>query len=198
MNSLLKIAHWIDGLTEHLGSLANWMVIAVIIVGFYNPVVRFLGQYLGVTLASNVYIELQWYLFSLIFLLGFAYILKHGVNVRVDFFYSRWNERTRAQVDFWGTLLVLIPFCLIGIYVTINPVLIAWGRLPSGAWDLGAMEWSSDADGLPRAPIKTMIIVAWVTLLLQSLSQLIKYLAILRGRSDIGGAIAAEVEAGAE
>lgn len=187
MRALLRFARLVDALTEHLGTVATWLVIATIVVGFYNPVVRYLGRYFGLSLASNFYLELQWYLYSLTFFAGFAYILKHGINVRVDFLYSNWSARTRAWVDFLGTLLVLIPFCVLGMYVTWDPVLSSWGRLPNGTWDLGAMEWSPDPSGLPRAPIKTMIIVAFGALLVQAVAELIKQAAVLVGYRETEG-----------
>lgn len=185
MRILLKFSHWIDRLTERLGQAAALLVIVVVVVGFYNPVARYLGKYLGVKLTTNVLIELQWYLFSLIFFLSFAYILKHGVNVRVDFLFTNWSPRSKAWVDFVGHLLFLIPFCLIGIYVTVGPVLQSWGRLPDGSW--GMWEISPDADGLPRAPIRSMIIVAFGTLLLQSLAEIIKCLAVITGHAQTTG-----------
>jgi TRAP-type mannitol/chloroaromatic compound transport system permease small subunit len=182
LGALLRLSRMIDRLTEQIGVVLNLIVLITLGVGFFNVVARYVGRSIGLNLSSNVYIELQWYLFSLIFLFGFAYILKHSVNVRVDFLYANWGERRQALVDFLGTILFLIPFCVIGIYVTINPVLQSWGRLPNGGW--GTWEVSPDANGLPRAPIKSMIIVGFVLLLLQAVSQAIKYLAILRGQID--------------
>lgn len=193
MKALLSFAHVIDRLTEVVGGLSNWIVIITVLVGFYNVAARYLGRYIGVRLSSNIFIELQWYLFSLIFFFGFAYILKHGVNVRVDFLYANWSDKQKAWVDFLGTILFLIPLCLIGIYVTYNPVMTSWGRRPNGAW--GMWEVSPDPEGLPRAPIKTMIIVAFVLLLLQSLAQTIKHWAVIRGYSEIATQIKSEVEA---
>jgi TRAP-type mannitol/chloroaromatic compound transport system permease small subunit len=189
---LLKFSAAIDALTEMLGKLANWIVLLVIAVGFYNVVARYLGRLIGVKLSSNALIELQWYLFSLIFFLGFAYILKHGANVRVDFLYSNWSERKRAWLDLLGTVLFLIPFCILGLWVTLNPVLLSWGRLPDGSW--GQWELSPDADGLPRAPIKTMILVSFTLLLLQAISQTIKYLAIVLGYQNVARMIADDTE----
>lgn len=183
MQTLLKFAHWIDSLTEHLGAAAALTVLATLGVGFYNVVARYLGRFIGQQLASNLFIELQWYLFSLTFFLGFAYILKHGVNVRVDFLYANWSPQRKAWVDLLGTLLFLLPLCALGIYVTFGPVLTSWGRLPSGAW--GAWELSSDANGLPRAPLKTMILVAFGMLLVQGVAQAIKYWAIAQGHSVV-------------
>ncbi|MGL5795915.1 MAG: TRAP transporter small permease subunit [Waterburya sp.] len=190
IRSLLKIASAIDNFTEKLGWLLNWLVLITVGVGFYNVMARYLGRFIGVQLSSNALIELQWYLFSILFLFGFAYILKHGDNVRVDFLYSNFNEKQRSLVDFLGTVLFLIPFCLIGLWVTFNPVLESWGRLPDGSW--GTWEISSDANGLPRAPIKTMIPIGLILLLLQSISQAIKYLAVWLGYQQVAEQIRME------
>jgi TRAP-type mannitol/chloroaromatic compound transport system permease small subunit len=198
MTALLRLAHMIDALTEWVGKGADWAVLATVVVGFVNVAGRYVGRYLGIPIASNLFFEAQWYLFSITFFLGFAYILKHGVNVRVDFLYAKWPDTRKALVDLIGTLVVLIPFCVIGIMVTIGPVRTAWGMLPSGVWDLGAMEMSPDPNGLPRAPIKTMILVAFATLLLQAVAQCIKYVAILFGQRQVAAEIASDVEVGAQ
>lgn len=179
MQTLLKIARAIDRVVEVLGQGSNWLVILTVAVGFYNVTVRYIGRFVGLQLSSNALIELQWYLFSLIFLFGFAYILKHDQNVRVDFWYAHWSERRKTWINLIGTVLFLIPFCILGLYVTIDPVLVSWGLLPDGTW--GSWEVSSDASGLPRAPIKTMILVGLALLLLQAIAQVIKYAAILLG-----------------
>ena len=190
ISKLLKISQFIDNCADKLGWLSNWLVLLTIGVGFFNVVVRYMGRFIGVQLSSNALLELQWYLFSLTFLFGFVYILRHGENVRVDFLYTNMSEKKRALVDFVGTVLFLIPFCLLGIWVTINPVLQSWGRLSDGSW--GTWEISSDANGLPRAPIKTMVPVALLLLLLQSISQAIKYLAVLLGYQQVGEQIRLE------
>lgn len=177
MKGLLRIANAIDALTELIGKLLPYLVIVMIGAGFYNVVARYLGRFVGARLTNNAAIEIQWYMYSVLFFLGFAYILKHNLNVRVDFLYAKWSPQRRAWIDLLGTLLFLIPFCILGIYVTINPVMSSWGRLPSGSW--GTWEISPDPDGLPRAPIKSMIIVAFVLLLLQAIAQVIKYIAVL-------------------
>jgi TRAP-type mannitol/chloroaromatic compound transport system permease small subunit len=192
MRTLLRMAHAIDALTEGLGWLSTLLVLVTIAVGFYNVMARYVGRFIGVTLASNFYIEAQWYLYSLVFFLGFAYILKHDVNVRVDFLYANWSPKTQAWINLLGTIFFLIPLCILGIWVTYNPVMSSWGRLPNGTW--GVWEMSPDPNGLPRAPLKSMIIVAFVTLLLQALAQLIKYIAIIRGREEVVAELAADVE----
>jgi TRAP-type mannitol/chloroaromatic compound transport system permease small subunit len=190
IRKLLKFSQFIDNGADKLGWLSNWLVLLTIGVGFFNVVARYMGRFIGVQLSSNALLELQWYLFSLTFLFGFVYILRHGENVRVDFLYTNMSEKNRALVDFMGTVLFLIPFCLIGIWVTINPVLQSWGRLSDGSW--GTWEISSDANGLPRAPIKTMVPIALLLLLLQSISQAIKYLAVLLGYQQVAEQIRLE------
>ncbi|MCC6169815.1 MAG: TRAP transporter small permease subunit [Caldilineaceae bacterium] len=192
MRALLRLTRGIDRFTESLGTLSTLLVLITLSVGFYNVVARYVGRFIGLQLSSNLFIELQWYLYSLVFFLGFAYILKHDVNVRVDFLYANWSPRRRAWVDLLGTVFLLIPFCLLGIYVTIEPVLASWGRLPSGSW--GAWELSPDPNGLPRAPLKSMIIVAFVTLLIQALAQCIKYIAVLRGDAETVDKLKTEAE----
>jgi TRAP-type mannitol/chloroaromatic compound transport system permease small subunit len=190
IKKLLKVSQSIDKFTDKLGWLSQWFVLLTVGVGFFNVVARYLGRFIGTQLSSNALIDLQWYLFSLTFLSAFAYILRHGENVRVDFLYSQWGEKRKALIDFLGTILFLIPFCILGIWVTFNPILQSWGRLPDGSW--GNWELSADADGLPRAPIKTMLPLGLFLLLLQSISQAIKYLAIILGYEEVAEQIRLE------
>ncbi len=179
MKALLYLASAIDRVTEVAGTIARYLVLVIIAIGFTNVVARYFGRFVGLRLTSNAWIEIQWYLYSIMFFLGFSYILKHNVNVRVDFLYANWSTRTRAWVDLVGTLLFLIPFCMLAIYVTMNPVLLSWGRLADGTF--GNWEMSPDPDGLPRAPIKSMIVVAFVLLLLAAISHAIKCLVVITG-----------------
>ena len=183
MQTLVKISRWIDALSEWLGNLSVYLVIITVVVGFLNVVLRYMGRFVGMRLTSNLFIELQWYLYSMIFFLGFAYILKHGINVRVDFWFAELPRKKQALIDFIGHWIALIPFCIIGLWVTYSPVMRSWGRLPNGTW--GSWELSPDPSGLPRAPIKSMIILAFVFLLLQGIAELIKLLAVLRDQTEL-------------
>jgi TRAP-type mannitol/chloroaromatic compound transport system permease small subunit len=182
MQALLRLSRAIDTLIERIGKLTSWIIIIMMLVGLYNVTVRYFGRFIGQTLASNIYIEAQWYLFSIVFFFGFAYVLRHNQNVRVDFLYTNWPVKRRALINLIGDLLFLIPFCILGIIVAYNPVLASWGRLPDGSW--GEWEQSPDANGLPRAPIKSMIIVGFVLLLLQAISEVIKHVVVLAGDAE--------------
>ncbi len=171
MQSLLKFCRAIDGFNERMGRLISWLVLAMTLIGVYNAVTRKLSQTIGVDLSSNSYIELQWYFFSLVFLWGGAYALSHKVHVRVDLFYSRISERGKAWVDVLGTLLFMIPLCILIIYVSTPYAYESWKIL----------EDSPDPGGLPRYLIKTAIPLAFILLLLQAFSELIQDIAFLKG-----------------
>ena len=179
MKPWLRLSRGIDTLMEWVGALSMLLVTLLLGVGIYNVVVRYIGRLTRQNLASNTLLEAQWYLFSVIFFLGFAFILKRNTHVRVDFLYQNFGPKTRAWVNLFGTLVFLLPFCVLGIYVTYEPVLRSWGLRPNGTW--GAWELSPDAGGLPRAPLKSLIIVAFILLILQGVSDIIKHIAVLRG-----------------
>lgn len=183
MRAIKKYMQIIDKFTEVLGSLSMYIVVITVLLGFANVVLRYLGRFVQIRLTSNLLIEMQWYLYSLIFFFGFAYIFKHNINVRVDFWFANQSPKRRAMIDFIGHLVALIPFCLLGIVVTVNPVLASWGLRPNGTW--GTWELSPDPSGLPRAPIKTMILVAFITLLLQATVEMIRLYAVLKDVDDL-------------
>ena len=193
MRTLIRISYAIDRFSEVLGNISMYIVILTFFVGFGNVVLRYIGRFVGARLTSNLFIELQWYLYSLIFFFGFAYILKHGINVRVDFWFANQSRKTQAWIDLVGHLVALIPFCLLGIWATWDPILYSWGLRPDGSW--GTWELSPDPSGLPRAPIKTMILLAFFSLLLQGFSELIKLVAILRDQDDLVADLVAEMDA---
>ncbi|MBI2568542.1 MAG: TRAP transporter small permease subunit [Candidatus Schekmanbacteria bacterium] len=176
MERLLRIAHAIDGAIDLLGRALAWLTLAMVLIGGFNALSRYAGRFTGVTLSSNAYIELQWYLFSLLFLLGASYALRHNVHVRVDVLYGRLGEKGKAAIDVAGTVLFLVPFC----------VLLAWISLPSVISSWQVLESSPDPGGLPRYPIKTVFPVAIVLVLVQGLSELLKRVAVLRGKRPTG------------
>jgi TRAP-type mannitol/chloroaromatic compound transport system permease small subunit len=172
---LLQISRAIDTLNEWIGRLINWLVLGMIAIGVWNVAGRYIGQAIGQNLTSNALIESQWYLFDIVFLLGAAYALKHNAHVRVDVIYNQLLPKQKALINLVGTLLFLIPFCILGIWFSWNTVVQSWQIL----------EMSPDPGGLPRYPIKTMIIVSFATLLLQGISQGIKNFAIVTGQLPI-------------
>ncbi|MEM7307113.1 MAG: TRAP transporter small permease subunit [Planctomycetota bacterium] len=171
MRGLLSASRAIDRLNDRLGRLVAWLALAMILVGAFNAVARYLGRFTGRDLSSNTYVELQWYLFSLVFLLGAAYTLRRDQHVRVDVLYGRLSRRTKAWIDLVGTVVFLLPFC----------VFVLWVAWPYVMNSVEVREGSPDPEGLPRYPIKAAILVSFVLLLLQGVSEAIKRLAIVRG-----------------
>ena len=177
MRFWLKVSSWIDRVNERLGVGIYWLSLFMVLIGAYNAVARYFDRFTGWGMSSNTYIELQWYLFSLLFLLSAAYTLKHNSHVRVDVFYGRLSPERKAWVNALGTVFFLFPFCILMLIMSIPSVLNSWE-----VWEM-----SPDPGGLPRYPIKTMIPIAFFLLILQGISMLIKQVHILKGSNEEGG-----------
>lgn len=171
MKTLLTLSRWIDRANDRIGLALSWLTLVMVLLGVYNATTRKLSQVLGVDLSSNTYIEAQWYLYSLVFLWAAAYALRHNIHVRVDIVFERLGLRARAWVDLLGTLLFLVPFCLLMLWVSLPYVTASWSIL----------EQSPDPGGLPRYLIKSAIPIAFGLLLLQAFSQAVRLVAVLRG-----------------
>ncbi|MEJ2539255.1 MAG: TRAP transporter small permease subunit [Gemmatimonadota bacterium] len=171
MHALRTVAAGIDRLNRRLGSLLRWLALLMVFMGAYNAIARYLSRYAGMSLSSNALNEAQWYAFSLIFLLGAAYALEVDAHVRVDVLYGRLSTRAQGWIDLLGTVLFLIPFCLLMLWVSYPTVRNSWI----------IREVSPDPGGLPRWPIKAVILLAFFLLLLQGFSEAIKAVDKIRG-----------------
>jgi len=167
VDSLLKLSSGIDALNERVGRLVIWLVLAATLISAGNAMVRY-----GLNTSSNAWLEIQWYLFGLIFLLGAGYTLKHNGHVRIDVLYGRFSSRTKAWVDLLGGLLFLLPMS--GI--------IAWLGWDFFLASYAVDETSPDAGGLLRWPIKLAVPVGFALLWLQGVSEVIKRVGMLQGR----------------
>lgn len=171
MSRWVRIAGGIDRMNDGIGRVSAWLCFVMIVVGASNAVLRYVGRYVGKNLGSNAYLELQWYLFSALFLLGAAYTLRHNGHVRVDVLYGALSRRKQAWINLLGTLLFLLPFTGLMIGLSWHWMLNSWHQL----------EVSPDPGGLPRYPIKTLIPLAFALLFLQGVSEAIKHIVTLRG-----------------
>ena len=165
-----RLSRAIDRLSGACGVLAGLACLLMIVIGAFNALARYADRFTGWGLSSNAYIEAQWYLFSIVFLLGGAVSLRDGRHVRVDVLSGRLGDRGRAGIELAGGILFLIPF---SIFV----ILMSWTWVVS-SWKIG--EGSSDPGGLPRYPIKALILVAFALLAMQGVSEVIKAWRILR------------------
>ncbi len=177
----------IDTLNEKAGGITPYLVIIVVVIGFTNVVLRYFGRFIGTRLVNNYWLESQWYLYSLVFLLGFGYILKRQINVRVDFWWAEQSLRRKVLIDFWGHIIALIPFAIMAIWVSWSWVTSSFVSQQGSftTWRIWEIwENSPDPSGLPRAPIKLMIIVGFTLLLLQAFAEMVKLWAVLKGHED--------------
>ncbi|HMP73491.1 MAG TPA: TRAP transporter small permease subunit [Kiritimatiellia bacterium] len=164
----------ITWLNTTIGRLAAWLCLAVVLIGAWNAIARYLTKYTGLHLSSNAYLELQWYLFSAIFLLGAAYTLARDEHVRVDILYARFSPRVQAWINLLGASLFLLPFSLYLIWASWYPVAASWA----------IREQSPDPGGLARYPIKTLMLIAFVLLFLQGIVQWLQAIHHLRHRHE--------------
>jgi TRAP-type mannitol/chloroaromatic compound transport system permease small subunit len=164
LRGLLKLSDWIDRLNEKFGVIANWLVLLACVISAGNAASRYLFSE-----SSNGWLEVQWYMFAGMVLLGGPYTLKMNEHVRVDLVYGMVSEKTRIWIDIVCGVLFLMPICVILIYFT-------WPWFVE-SWRLG--EESSNAGGLIRWPVKLVIPVGFALMLLQGISELIKRVAAL-------------------
>jgi len=174
---LRRLAASVDALNDWIGKAIQWLVLLMVLVGAASTLLRYSARWLGLTLNLTPISEAGWYMFSVIFLLGAAYALRHDVHVRVDVLYERLGAKARSWVDLGGTVLFLIPFSILMLWVSYPAVRTSWQ----------IRETSPDPGGLPRWPIKALILVSFGLLLLQAVSQTVRAVDVIRsGTGDAG------------
>ena len=166
MSKLLKFALAVDRISEQIGHLAAFGVLAAAVISAGNAFIRY-----GFDISSNGWLEIQWYLFAAVFMLGAGYGLLKNSHVRIDFISTKLSDRARNWVDVGGIILVLFPFCAISIS-------LGW---PFFMQALASGEMSQNAGGLIRWPAYVLIPLGFALLMMQGVSELIKRLAFLTG-----------------
>lgn len=161
-------------MNDRIGVAIRWLALLMVLVGAISAVARYFARSQQWTLNLTPATEMQWYFFSIIFLLGAAYGLNHDVHVRVDVMYERFSAKTRAWIDLAGSILFLIPFSLMMLWVSYPAVRASWQ----------VREASPDPGGLPRYPIKILILVSFTLLVLQAVSQIVKQVDVILGNRE--------------
>jgi TRAP-type mannitol/chloroaromatic compound transport system permease small subunit len=174
MKHLLSLSLLIDKVSTVIGKFTMWLILATTLISAGNAIVR-----KAFDMSSNSLLEIQWYLFAAVFMLGAGYGFLRNSHVRIDFISARLSDRTRNWIDALGIVFVLIPFCILLIA-------LSWPFFVN-AYTNGEM--SQNAGGLIRWPVYLLVPVGFMLLMLQGLSELIKRVAFLRGVIDdpIGG-----------
>jgi TRAP-type mannitol/chloroaromatic compound transport system permease small subunit len=166
MRSLLALSRGIDWVNEHVGRLVYWAVLIMVLVSAGNATSRY-----SLNIASNAWLELQWYLFALVFLLCSGYTLLHNEHIRIDVVSSRLSRRAQIWIDIFGIIVFLLPMSLFIMWLS-WPIFV-------NAWTSG--EISGSAGGLIRWPARFMVPAGFFLLSAQGISELIKRIAYLRG-----------------
>jgi TRAP-type mannitol/chloroaromatic compound transport system permease small subunit len=177
VGALLKLSNAIDKFNELIGKLTMWLVLAAVVISAGNASLR-----KAFNIGSNAWLEIQWYLFAGVFMLGVGYVMLKNAHVRIDFISSKLSKRTNAIIDSVGIVVFTIPLSIIMID-------FAW---PVFMRALDTGEMSQNAGGLIRWPVWALLPAGFGILLLQALSELIKRIAFLTGHrsepfSDVDG-----------
>ena len=166
MRALLGLSRAIDALNEAVGKLTYWLILAAVLISAGNAMVRY-----GLNTSSNAWLEIQWYLFSFVFLFCAGYTLLHNQHVRIDILTANLPGRTKAWIDIFGTVFFLLPMAIVIMWLS-WPVFV-------DAWD--SHEVSTNAGGLLVWPGRLMVPAGFLLLVLQGFSELIKRIAFLLG-----------------
>jgi TRAP-type mannitol/chloroaromatic compound transport system permease small subunit len=166
VNGLLAFSRLIDGVNTRVGKAVTWLVLAAVVISAGNAIVRKTLDY-----SSNAWLEIQWYLFSAVFLLCAAYTLLRNEHIRIDVVAGRLSKRAQTWIDILGTLFFLFPMVALVLYE-------AW---PWAARAVQSGEISGSAGGLVLWPAKVLLPVGFVLLAFQGFSELVKRIAFLRG-----------------
>lgn len=186
MRALLALSRIIDATNGRIGKWISWLLLLAIIISSVNAIVRKLFD-----MSSNAWLEMQWLLFGVVFLLCSPWALLDNEHIRIDIVNSSFPKWIRNWIDVIGHIFFLMPLCIIIIY-TSWPVFVR-------SYEIG--EQSMNAGGLPQWPAKGIIVVGFVLLFFQAISELIKRIAVMRGlipdphESSGGHLAAAEAEA---
>ena len=166
MRVLLGLSRAIDAMNEMVGKWSYWLILAAVLISTGNAIVRY-----SLNMSSNAWLEIQWYLFSFVFLFCAGYTLLHNQHVRIDILTGHLSARTKAWIDILGTIFFLLPMA----------ITIMWLSWPVFVDAYRSHEVSTNAGGLTVWPARLMLPTAFLLLVLQGTSELIKRIAFLKG-----------------
>ena len=169
MNGLLSLSRVVDAVTDRIGRGLTWFILAAVIISGGNAILRKVFN-----IGSNAWLEVQWYLFAAVFMLGAGYAFLKNAHVRIDFISGKLSKRTNTIIDILGIVVFIIPLCL----------LMVWLSWPLFSTALATGEMSQNAGGLIRWPAYLLMPLGFGLLFVQALSELVKRIAFLKGLRD--------------
>lgn len=184
MESFLKVSRVIDTINTRIGRWTSWLILITVLISAANATVRKIFD-----MSSNSWLELQWVLFSIVFLMCSPWTLLSNEHIRIDIVNSLLPKKARNVIDVIGHAVFLLPFSILMVILS----------YPFFVRSFLIQEQSGNAGGLPQWPAKSLLLIGFVLLFFQGISELIKRIAIMRGRladtTSGGGHHAAEEEA---
>jgi len=166
LQALLKLSRGIDAFTRWTGKRLAWLILVAVVISAVNAILRKTFD-----MSSNAWLELQWVLFSIVFLLCSPWTLLDNEHIRIDIINNTLPKTARNVIDVVGHAFFLIPLCIVMI-VTGGPFFLR-------SWEIN--EQSGNAGGLPQWPAKSLVVIGFAFLLVQGISELIKRIAVMRG-----------------
>ncbi len=166
MGALLALSRLIDRINETLGKAVSWLILVAVLVSAGNAIIRKVFN-----VSSNAWLEMQWYLFGAAFMFAAAYTLKQNEHIRIDLLYTAVSRRKQHWIDLIGHVFFLMPMT----------ILMIWLLIPYVALSFRSGEMSTNSGGLILWPAKAILLIGFVTLAAQGLSEIVKKIAVMRG-----------------
>ncbi len=181
----------IEAVTTFSGRVSWILVWVVFILGLFNVVTRYVARYIETDIIIGEIFDLQWMVFGALFLLALNYGVREGVNPRIDFWWADFSNKRKAKIDLTIHLFLFLPFLYMSIQVLWGWAMTGMGRSFDGSWETWKVweiwEQSTDAGGLPRGPIKLLILIGFILMATQIVAEIIKQILVLMDREDLAG-----------
>jgi TRAP-type mannitol/chloroaromatic compound transport system permease small subunit len=193
---LYRLRRAIEAVTTQTGK-ASWILVWVVFaLGLFNVVTRYIARFIERDIIVGEIFDLQWMMFGALFLLGLNYGVREGVNPRIDFWWADFSNKKKAIIDLVVHVFLFLPFLWMAIGVLWKYALTGMGRSFDGSWSTWKLweiwEQSTDAGGLPRGPIKLLILIGFVLMATQVIAEVIKQILVLLGHEELAGVAAYE------
>jgi TRAP-type mannitol/chloroaromatic compound transport system permease small subunit len=191
---LYRVRVAIEALTSVTGNISWVLAWVVFVLGLFNVLTRYLARFIERDIIIGEVFDLQWMVFGALFLLGLNYGVREGVNPRIDFWWADFSAKRKAIIDLVFHVFLLLPFLVMAMRVLWVWSMAAMGRSFDGTWSTWKVweiwEQSTDAGGLPRGPIKLLILIGFFLMATQVVAEIIKQVLVLMDRSDLAGVTA--------
>ena len=188
---LYRLRIGIEAVTSATGRVSLILVWVVFLLGLFNVVTRYIARFIQQDIIVGEIFDLQWMLFGALFLLGLNYGVREGVNPRIDFWWAAFSNKRKAVIDLVIHVFLFLPFLVMAIRILWSYSLSGMGRSFDGSWSTWKVweiwEQSTDAGGLPRGPIKLLMLIGFILMATQVVAEIIKQILVLLDREDLAG-----------